>query len=97
MPQEKKLEPAKTLMDKHNGFQSEEEHDDRIPQECLDKLAESSDLKTLLHNKHLQRLLLEVDRVKDKAAMVERFMQEPLFVEFADACLAAVAPEEKHT
>ena len=47
----------------------------------------------MLCNKHLQRLLLEVDKAKDKAGMIEGLMHEPLFVEFADQCLAVVAPD----
>ncbi len=55
--------------------------------------ADSGDLKAMLCNKHLRQLLLEVDKAKDKAAMIEGLMQEPIFVEFADQCLAIVAPD----
>ncbi|KAJ7308871.1 hypothetical protein JRQ81_008145 [Phrynocephalus forsythii] len=74
---------------------TEDDEDDRVPLEKLQLLGESEELKGILHNPHLQRLLLSVDRAEDKNALLKKYMQEPLFVEFADCCLRTVEPSEK--
>lgn len=51
------------------------------------------DLKKLLHNKHLRDLLLVIDKADNAEEIMQKAMQEPLFVEFADACLKVVNPE----
>ncbi|XP_009077369.1 PREDICTED: zinc finger HIT domain-containing protein 3, partial [Acanthisitta chloris] len=35
------------------------------------------------------------DQAQDKSSLMRKFMQEPLFVEFADCCLRVVEPPEK--
>ncbi|XP_049658382.1 zinc finger HIT domain-containing protein 3 isoform X2 [Accipiter gentilis] len=56
---------------------------------------ESEELRGLLLNLHLQQLLLTVDQAEDKSSLMKKYMQEPLFVEFADCCLRIVEPPEK--
>ncbi|XP_052659150.1 zinc finger HIT domain-containing protein 3 isoform X2 [Harpia harpyja] len=56
---------------------------------------ESEELRGLLLNPHLQQLLLTVDQAEDKSSLMKKYMQEPLFVEFADCCLRIVEPPEK--
>uniref|UniRef100_UPI00398EBEA4 zinc finger HIT domain-containing protein 3 isoform X2 n=1 Tax=Pristiophorus japonicus TaxID=55135 RepID=UPI00398EBEA4 len=72
----------------------EDEESDRVPLEKL-KLLESEELKSLLCNPHLRRLLLTVDKAEDKESIMKTAMQEPIFVEFADRCLQIVEPPEK--
>ncbi|XP_027739586.1 zinc finger HIT domain-containing protein 3 [Empidonax traillii] len=73
----------------------EEDEQDRVPLQKLKLLGESEELKGLLLNPHLRQLLLTIDQAKDKSSLMRRFMQEPLFVEFADCCLSIVEPPEK--
>lgn len=47
-------------------------------------------MKKLLTNKHLQDLLQTIDQSEDPEKIMQKAMQEPLFVEFADACLKVV-------
>lgn len=56
---------------------------------------ESEELRDLLLNPHLRQLLLTIDQAQDKSSLMRKFMQEPLFVEFADCCLRVVEPPEK--
>ncbi|NXD23361.1 ZNHI3 protein, partial [Spelaeornis formosus] len=74
---------------------SEEDEQDRVPPQKLKLLGESEELRGLLQNPHLRQLLLAIDRAQDKSSLLRKFMQEPLFVEFADCCLSIVEPPEK--
>ncbi|XP_064323821.1 zinc finger HIT domain-containing protein 3 isoform X2 [Phalacrocorax carbo] len=56
---------------------------------------ESRELRGLLLNPHLRQLLLTVDQAEDKSSLMKKYMQEPLFVEFADCCLRIIEPPEK--
>ncbi|NXC28777.1 ZNHI3 protein, partial [Campylorhamphus procurvoides] len=73
----------------------EEDEQDRVPLQKLKLLGESEELRDLLLNPHLRQLLLTIDQAEDKSSLMRRFMQEPLFVEFADCCLRIVEPPEK--
>ncbi|NXE38384.1 ZNHI3 protein, partial [Ptilorrhoa leucosticta] len=74
---------------------SEEDEQDRVPLQKLKLLGDSEELRGLLRNPHLRQLLLTIDQAQDKSSLVRKFMQEPLFVEFADCCLSIVEPPEK--
>ncbi|NXX30791.1 ZNHI3 protein, partial [Nicator chloris] len=74
---------------------SEEDEQDRVPLQKLKLLGESEELRALLLNPHLRQLLLTIDQAQDKSSLMRKFMQEPLFVEFADCCLSIVEPPEK--
>ncbi|NWV89283.1 ZNHI3 protein, partial [Machaerirhynchus nigripectus] len=74
---------------------SEEDERDRVPLQKLKLLGESEELRDLLLNPHLRQLLLTIDQAQDKSSLMRKFMQEPLFVEFADCCLRIVEPPEK--
>uniref|UniRef100_A0A8C5U7S4 Zinc finger HIT-type containing 3 n=1 Tax=Malurus cyaneus samueli TaxID=2593467 RepID=A0A8C5U7S4_9PASS len=74
---------------------SEEDEQDRVPLHKLKLLGESEELRDLLLNPHLRQLLLTIDQAQDKSSLMRKFMQEPLFVEFADCCLGIVEPPEK--
>ncbi|KAJ8266337.1 hypothetical protein GJAV_G00129240 [Gymnothorax javanicus] len=75
----------------------EDDQSDRVPLQRLKELGTSKDLKAMLCNPHLRRLLLTVDQAKDKADIMKVVMQEPLFVEFADQCLKIVKPTTDDT
>ncbi|NXQ59440.1 ZNHI3 protein, partial [Anthoscopus minutus] len=74
---------------------SEEDEQDRVPLQKLQLLGESEELRDLLLNPHLRQLLLTINQAQDKSSLMRRFMQEPLFVEFADCCLSIVEPPEE--
>ncbi|XP_061326501.1 zinc finger HIT domain-containing protein 3 [Pezoporus flaviventris] len=74
---------------------SEDDERDRVPLQKLKLLGESEELRTLLLNPHLRQLLLTLDQGVDKSSLMKKYMQEPLFVEFADCCLGIVEPPEK--
>uniref|UniRef100_A0A8C2U487 Zinc finger HIT-type containing 3 n=1 Tax=Coturnix japonica TaxID=93934 RepID=A0A8C2U487_COTJA len=74
---------------------TEEDEQDRVPMQKLRLLGESEELRGLLLNPHLRQLLLTIDQAEDKSALMKKYMQEPLFVEFADCCLRIVEPPEK--
>ncbi|NXJ21921.1 ZNHI3 protein, partial [Dicrurus megarhynchus] len=73
----------------------EEDEQDRVPLQKLKLLGESEELRDLLLNPHLRQLLLTIDQAQDRSSLMRKFMQEPLFVEFADCCLRIVEPPEK--
>uniref|UniRef100_A0A8C6XQR7 Zinc finger HIT domain-containing protein 3 n=1 Tax=Naja naja TaxID=35670 RepID=A0A8C6XQR7_NAJNA len=72
---------------------TEDDEDDRVPLQKLQLLRESEELQGILSNPHLRTLLLTIDQANDKSALMRRYMQEPVFVEFADCCLRTVEPE----
>lgn len=58
-------------------------------------ISETNDEVTkLLTNTHLRNLLVTVDNSENPVEIMQKAMQEPIFVEFADACLKVVEPEE---
>ncbi|XP_037227203.1 zinc finger HIT domain-containing protein 3 [Falco biarmicus] len=74
---------------------AEDDEQDRVPLHKLKLLGESEELRGLLLNPHLRQLLLTVDQAEDKSSLMKKYMQEPIFVEFADCCLRIVEPSEK--
>ncbi|XP_045476419.1 zinc finger HIT domain-containing protein 3-like [Harmonia axyridis] len=59
-----------------------------VPDEKLELLGQSEELKDLLKNQHLQKLLKIVDGSKDPEKMMQMAMLEPLFVEYVDVCMS---------
>ncbi len=47
----------------------------------------SAALQDMLANRHLRDLLVEVDRSRDPQQALQKAMNIPVFVEFADECL----------
>lgn len=74
---------------------AEDDEQDRVPLQKLKLLGESEELRGLLLNPHLRQLLLTIDEAEEKSSLMKKYMQEPLFVEFADCCLGIVEPPEK--
>ncbi len=71
----------------------DEEEDTILPPEKLKLLSSSTEVRRTLSNPHLRRFLSHVDATHNPSGFVRLAMREPLFVEFADACLRAVHPE----
>ncbi|KAM9847122.1 zinc finger HIT domain-containing protein 3 [Aulostomus maculatus] len=74
---------------------NEEDITDKVPLQRLQLLGQSKDLRDLLCNPHLRRLLKSIDGADSKEEAMKAAMQEPLFVEFSDQCLKIVENEEK--
>ncbi|KAL1779373.1 zinc finger protein HIT domain-containing protein 3 [Sigmodon hispidus] len=73
-------------------FLNSDEEEDRVSLQRLENLGESATLRSLLLNPHLRQLMLNLDQGDNKAKLMKAYMQEPLFVEFADCCLGIVEP-----
>lgn len=56
-------------------------------------LDSDTEVNNLLANKHLRDLLMVIDKASNAEKIMQEAMQEPIFVEFADACLKVVDPE----
>lgn len=64
-----------------------------LPAEKLEKLKESQELKQLLENPHLRDFLKYTHDTYNPSGFMKLAMKEPLFVEFSDACLKSIHPE----
>ncbi|XP_069615899.1 zinc finger HIT domain-containing protein 3 [Ranitomeya imitator] len=73
----------------------ENDETDAVPLQKLTLLGLSEELSSLLLNVHLKQLLVTLDQTENKDEALKQYMQEPLFVEFADKCLSLVDVEEK--
>jgi len=65
-----------------------------VPPEKLEKLKESKELKQLLQNPHLRDFLKYTHDTYNPSGFMKLAMKEPLFVEFSDACLKTINPED---
>ncbi|XP_020026689.1 zinc finger HIT domain-containing protein 3 isoform X2 [Castor canadensis] len=75
-------------------FLNSDEEEDRVSFQNLKNLGESATLRSLLLNPHLRQLMVNLDQGDNKAKLMKAYMQEPLFVEFADCCLSIVEPSQ---
>ncbi|CAH1183143.1 unnamed protein product [Phaedon cochleariae] len=73
-----------------------DETDSTIPQSTLEMLKTNKEVKDLLDNPHLRNLLVTIDESENAEEIMQKAMQEPIFVEFADACLKVVEPKEEN-
>lgn len=55
---------------------------------------QSEELKSIMSNPNLRTILKHLDSSRNPKAAMEDAMQEPLFVEFANACLKVVDPSD---
>ena len=62
--------------------------------EDFSNLKNSEELKQLLANPHLRDYLSYINSLEYPRGFMKIAMQEPIFVEFADACLKAIHPED---
>lgn len=59
-------------------------------------LGDSEELKEILKNPHVRDLLENIDKTDKPDETMQKAMLEPLFVEFADACLKVVEPHQSN-
>lgn len=64
-----------------------------VPQEHLERLAHSAELKRVLANPELRRFLTFINTTHNPKGFMNLAMQEPLFLEFANICLKVLHPE----
>jgi len=64
-----------------------------IPPEKLEQLKHSEELRNALKNVHLRNFLKFAHETYNTSGFMKLAMNEPLFVEFADACLKVLHPE----
>jgi len=62
--------------------------------ETLEKLGESDEVRGLLSNPHLRDYLSLLNSKDYPRGLLRNAMQEPLFLEFANACLKTIHPEQ---
>ncbi|XP_058830855.1 zinc finger HIT domain-containing protein 3 [Topomyia yanbarensis] len=67
---------------------------DTVDADKMELLRHSNQLKNLLYNPHLRRLLEEIDSAPSARKAIRLGMMEPLFVEFADECLKVIEPPD---
>lgn len=68
---------------------------DTVEANKLEQLKHNENLRSLLKNKHLQDLLITIDKCENAEEIMQKAMLEPIFVEFADVCLQIVQPSEQ--
>ena len=71
----------------------DDEEEKVVPEEKLQRLEKSEELKRVLRNPHLRNFLSHLNSTHNPSGFMQYAMQEPIFVEFADACLKAIHPE----
>ncbi|XP_040355102.1 zinc finger HIT domain-containing protein 3 [Ixodes scapularis] len=64
--------------------------EDTVPPEKLELLGHSENLKNLLKNPHLRRIVSALDASPDPRSLLDQAMREPIFVEFVNVCLQVV-------
>ncbi|XP_029688309.1 zinc finger HIT domain-containing protein 3-like isoform X1 [Takifugu rubripes] len=72
------------------GLLAEDDVTDQVPVQRLQLLGRSKELRDLLCNPHLRRLLRSIDSADRKCEAMKGAMHEPLFTEFSDQCLKIV-------
>lgn len=70
------------------------EENELLSENTLALLKGSADLKTILNNHHLRKLLENLNKSKNVKKEIEKCMQEPIFVEFANNCLDIISCDE---
>lgn len=71
----------------------EEDTEDKVPVEKLQRLGESHEVRQMLENPHLRSLMIGLVESKDPGHTIEAAMQEPIFLELADECLDLIKDE----
>ncbi|VVC86643.1 unnamed protein product [Leptidea sinapis] len=64
--------------------------EDTVPIEKLKLLGQSEDIKKCLENPNVRAILEELDKSTQPDKLISKYMQEPIFTEFVDACLGVV-------
>ena len=90
------LPPAAFHLSEDGTIQTTPGPADRVPAEALLRLESDAAVQAALRNPHVRRLLREIDSSHNPVHDLRTAMAMPVFVEFADACLAVCgvgAPE----
>ena len=86
---------AEDLVEEERYSYLQEIPDDyKISNEILERLKYSEEVKTLLTNENLRKFLTFTHETYNPSGFVKMAMREPLFIEFADACLRTINPED---
>ncbi|KAL0883050.1 hypothetical protein ABMA27_016522 [Loxostege sticticalis] len=70
--------------------------EDTVSIEKLELLKQSTEVKACLDNPHVREILQLLDKSPNPDALIQEYMQEPIFTEFVDACLKVVQPPENN-
>ncbi|KPI95614.1 Zinc finger HIT domain-containing protein 3 [Papilio xuthus] len=76
----------------HNTVEYEYPTEDTVPIEKLQLLEQSSEVKKCLENPYVREMLELLDKSAYPDDLIKEYMIEPIFTEFADACLKVVQP-----
>lgn len=68
--------------------------EDTVPMEKLRQLCDSKELNQCLQSSHLRNIMRLVVDSPNPTEAIALAMQEPIFVEMADACLKIVEPPD---
>ncbi|KAF9822632.1 hypothetical protein SFRURICE_012411 [Spodoptera frugiperda] len=71
--------------------------EDTVPIEKLKLLEQSTELKKCLENPHVREILDLLDTSPYPDELMKKYMQEPIFTEFVDACLNVVQPQSDNS
>ncbi|XP_020279017.1 zinc finger HIT domain-containing protein 3 [Pseudomyrmex gracilis] len=70
--------------------------EDTVPQEKLQQLRHSEDLKECLKNPHVRDIMRGILNSSNPTEAIALAMTEPIFVEMADICLKIVEPLDEY-
>ena len=82
---------------RRDNFKANFKDEDQVPSKLLDYLKKDVAMKNLLKNKRLQDILTNLQSLTAgrRFSMVETALKnEPVFREYADACLNVICPVE---
>ncbi|XP_002026688.2 zinc finger HIT domain-containing protein 3 [Drosophila persimilis] len=87
-----KNEDSQNIVEEEPTLHAPFPSDDTVPPEKLQELNTCGPLRQLLNNPHLRGLLKQIDVAHNVHLAMTAAMHEPLFLEFADACMQVVEP-----
>ncbi|XP_039292944.1 zinc finger HIT domain-containing protein 3 [Nilaparvata lugens] len=68
-----------------------------VPLEKLALLSKSKAVKQILENPNVRNILTEIDQSDNPRLSINKFMQEPIFEEFANACISIVEDDHRNS
>ena len=88
------IDPTPNEVINEQSYLLEIPDDYKIPEEVLEQLKYSDEVKSLLTNHNLRDFLQFTHETYNPSGFMKLAMREPLFLEFANACLRAIRPED---
>ncbi|XP_023946284.1 zinc finger HIT domain-containing protein 3 [Bicyclus anynana] len=82
---------------KEQPFEYDFPTEDTVSIEKLKLLEESKELNKCLENPHVREILKILDSAPHPDVLINEYMREPIFTEFADACLNVVQNKSEET